>query len=345
MNYQREFKDRLKVGVVGLGDHAYRNILPTLHFLPVKLTALCDKDIELAKKTAEEYGVTECYSSAQEMYRSADLDAVFLCVSSVLHPELTCSALDHGLNVWLEKPAAVRASEVETMINHRKDRVVVVGLKKAFLPATEKVIELLSDPECGPLEGMAAEYRQRIPEDGAKVLEDPRLRNSFSDACHPLALMLSVGGTAASVTMHQTPSRVGACVIEFSSGAVGTLSLVSAPTLPMERYTFWGKRHIAIDNGSTITVRRGIPFSYGRTTSYAPPGLDSGSVVWEPQNTLATLENKSLFTQGFYNEMRYFCDCVLNSQPAERGSLEFTLSLMKVYEAAMYSQGDRIEIK
>jgi len=67
-----------------------------------------------------------------------------------------------------------------------------------------------------------------------------------------------------------------------------------------------------------ITVRRGTPFRYGRTTSFAPDGIDSGAVVWEPQNTLATLENQSLFTQGFYNEMRYFCDYVLAGRPARR---------------------------
>lgn len=67
-------------------------------------------------------------------------------------------------------------------------------------------------------------------------------------------------------------------------------------------------------------------------------------MVWEPQNTLATLENKALFTQGFYNEMRYFCDCVLEARPARQGSLEFTLHLMRVYEAALRSQGSRIEI-
>jgi predicted dehydrogenase len=350
MSYQRDFKQRLNVGLVGVGSHAYRNILPTLHYLPVRLTAICDLDLELAQRTASEYGVQSCYTSTTEMYRNEDLDAVFLCVSPLLHPELTCEALDSGIHVWMEKPAAVRTSEVETMIKHRGDRVVVVGLKKVFLPATRKVIEIMATAECGPLEGMAAEYMLKIPEDGEAVLDDPQLPNPFFDACHPLALMLAVGGEVTAVTMHQTPSRVGACVLEFTSGAVGTFSLLSTPMIkgqystPKERYSFWGKWHVSIDNGSRITVHRGIPFDYGRTTDYVPDGLDSGAVVWEPQNTLATLENKALFTQGFYNEMRYFCDCVLARRPADQGSLEFTLAMMRVYEAALRSQGSRVEI-
>ena len=344
MSYQREFERRLNVAVVGVGSHGYRNVLPTLHYLPVRLRALCDRNLELARRTAAEYGAPACYASPAEMYRNEELDAVFLCVGARLHPELACEALAAGLHVWMEKPAATRAAEVEAIMAQRRDRVVVVGLKKAFLPATRKVIEIMASAECGPLQGMAAEYRLRLPADGAAVLADPRRRNPFADACHPLALMLAVGGEVGAVTMHRTRTQVGACVLEFTGGAVGTFSLVSSPTLPLERYSFWGNWHVSIDNGCRVTVRRGIPFSYGRTTSFAPPGIDSGAVVWEPQHTLATLENKALFIQGFYHEMRYFCDCALADRPAQQGSLEFTLHLMRVYEAALRSEGSRVAL-
>ena len=344
MSYQREFERRLDVGVVGVGSHSYRNILPTLHYVPVRLKALCDLKLDLAKVTAEEYGVTACYASAAEMYRNEALDAVFLCVSPQMHPELACEALDAGVNVWMEKPPAVRAAEVETMIEHRGDCVVVVGFKKAFMPSTRKVIDLLAVEGCGPLQGLSAEYPMTIPEDGEAVLRERQTPNWLLNGCHPLSLVLAVGGEVAAVTMHRGATGVGGCVLEFQSGAVGTFNLVSARTHPFERYAFWGKCHISIDNSLRVTVRRGIPFNYSRTTDYAPPGMDSGAVVWEPQNTLATLENKAVFTQGFYDEVRYFCDCVLSGQPAEMGSLEFARSVMKVYEGALLSGGSRVEI-
>ncbi len=55
---------------------------------------------------------------------------------------MACQALDAGLHVWLEKPPAMRAPEVEEMIRHRKDGVVVVGFKKAFMPAAFKAREV-----------------------------------------------------------------------------------------------------------------------------------------------------------------------------------------------------------
>jgi hypothetical protein len=47
MTYQRDFRQKLRVGVVGLGGHAYRNVLPTLHDQPVEWAALCDGDADL----------------------------------------------------------------------------------------------------------------------------------------------------------------------------------------------------------------------------------------------------------------------------------------------------------
>ena len=94
MPYQREFESRLNVAIVGVGSHAYRNILPAMTFLPVSLQAVCDIDSERVQSTASQYGVTACYTNAEEMYRNEDLDAVFLCVSPQLHPQLACQAFD-----------------------------------------------------------------------------------------------------------------------------------------------------------------------------------------------------------------------------------------------------------
>lgn len=100
---------------------------------------------------------------------------------------------------------------------------------------------------------------------------------------------------------------------------------------------------------SRVALHRGIPFDYGRTTSFVPPGEESGTVVWEPQAMLGTLENKSAFTQGTFEEMRTFCELALGQRPIENvatnpASLEFALHLMRVYEAALVSNGERVAV-
>lgn len=348
MSYQREFEQRLNVGIVGVGSHAYRNILPTMNFLPVRLEAICDIHPQRARVTAEQYGVNACYADATQMYRSENLDAVFLCVPPQLHPQLTCEALDAGLHVWLEKPPGYRAEEVEEMIRRRKEKVVVVGFKKAFMPCTQKVIEIFSSADYGPLRTMLAVYPMTIPTGGEKILRDGQHTNWLQNGCHPLSLLLAVGGEVSAVTVHHSRHGGGVCVLEFASGAIGNFHLAegAARGQPVEHYGFFGDGcHMTIDNSQRVTLHRGIPSQYGKITSYAPAGTDSGAIVWEPQNSFASLENKALFTQGFYHEMQYFCDCISARQPAEQGSLEFAHQVMKVYEAGLLSEGNRVEIR
>jgi len=347
MSYQREFERKLSVGVVGIGSHAYRNVLPTMTFLPVTLQALCDIDVEKAQLTAAQYGVAACYSKTAEMYANEDLDAVFLCAPPRLHPQLTCEALDAGLHVWLEKPPGMRASEVEQMIRHRQDRVVVVGFKKAFMPATQKAIEVFKTDGYGPLRTILGVYPMTIPPNGRQVLSERLHTNWLQNGCHPLSVLLAVGGKVLGVTVHRGQHGGGVCVLEYESGAIGNFHLAdgSARGQPNEHYTFFGDGcHLTIDNCLRVTFQRGMRHDYRGTTRFVAEGFDSGAIVWEAQNSFATLENKALFTQGFYEEMRYFCDCVLLGKPAEKGSLEFALGLMQVYEAALLSEGNRVEV-
>lgn len=347
MSYQRDFERKLNVAVVGVGAHGYRNVLPTMTFLPVKLQAFCDVNIDRAKITAKQYGVKNCYENMADMIRNEELDAVFLCVPPRLHPELTCEALDAGLHVWLEKPPGMFKSEVEKMIRHRNDRVVVVGFKKAFMPATKKIIEIFNTDEYGPLRTLLGVYPMNIPSDGERVLREREHTNWLQNGVHPLSLLLAVGGKVSAVTVHRAKRGGGVCIIEFNNGAMANFHLADGARhgQPSELYQFFGDGcHAEIRNGTSVLLQRGMKFDYHGTTSFIPEDFDSGAIVWEPQHSLGTLENKGLFIQGFYQEMCYFCDCILEEKPAEKGSLEFALEVMKVYEAGLLSEGDRVVV-
>ncbi len=346
MTYRREFERRLNVGFVGVGSHAYRNLLPCMTYLPVELRAFCDVNEALLHRTADEYAVERRYRSAAEMFADGDLDAVFLSVSPSLHPRLTIEALDAGLHVWMEKPPAVRAGELADIIAHRGDRVVVVGFKKAFMPAMTKAAELLADPAAGKLKSILGEYAMDIPTGGQRVLAERQTCNWLLNGVHPLSAMLAIGGQVEAVTTVRGRQGGGACVMMFAGGAVGNLHLAAGMRGPCERYSFFAEnRHVEITNGLEVALHRGTPMQYGRTVRFAPEGTDHGSIVWRPQNALATLENKQLMTQGMYDEMMDFCRCVLEGRPAGRGSLEFAMNVMKTYEAALLSDGSWVEIE
>ena len=345
MTYQRDYDRTLRVGMVGIGSHAYRNLLPTMNFLPVSLAAVCYKsDERRARRTAHQYGACACYSDPAEMYAKEKLDAVFVCVSPQTHPRLACQALDAGLDVWLEKPPSMTAAEVEEMIRHRKDRVVVVGFKKAFMPAAYKAREIAGCPRYGNLKSCLAIYPMSMPADGLKVIADRTFINWLGNGVHPLSFLISVAGKVEAVTVRTGRDGHGVCVLEFENGVVGNLHLASGPH-PLETYALYGdKWHLTVANSSRIILQRGIPFDYARTTNFAPTGDESGAVVWEASNCNATLENKALFVQGIYNEMMHFCECSLRRAQPEVGSLEFALEVMLAYEAALRSGGATVKV-
>ncbi len=352
MSYQREFPKHLRLGVVGVGSHCYRNILPALHHLPVKLEAFCDLNAEQLACTAREYGVARCHGSLTEMIATGGLDAVLICVGPGQHPTLAIEAFRAGLHVWTEKPPSVRAAEVEHMIAARGDRIGAVGFKKGFTQGVAKAREFFVDGRYAPIRSILGVYPMDVPADGATILETRKVTNWLSNGCHPLSFFVAVGGPVRAVTTFRGKEGGGACVLEFESGAIGNLHLASGAqcTQPLEHYMVAGKdAHLTVDDVVRVSLHRGIPFRYGRTAEFSPPGDDSGTVVWAPQNMLGTLENKTEFTHGTYHELLDFCQRALGEKQADNslanpGSLETALHLMHLYEAALLSDGNRIEI-
>lgn len=347
MEYQRSAERRVRIGVVGAGSHCYRNILPTLTYLPVELVAVADVDRHAAELTAKQYGA-KAYTSADAMYGEEDLEAVLLCVSPELHPDLAVEAFEAGLHVWLEKPAGVVAADVKRMLDAQGDRVCVVGYKKAFMPAIRKAKALLEEEGNRPLGTLMGTYPMDIPNNGREVIANRETPNWLVNGCHPLSALLEVGGPVDSVAVYRSQHGGGHCLLMHSNGAVSNLVLAQGVPMfqPFERYLFVGGAHsVEIENSRRVIYQRGIEFDYATGTSFAPPGTEGGAVVWEAQDGLNTLENKAVFTQGVYAELQHFCEAIIEGKQPTIGNLEFALELMRVYEAALLSDGTLINVE
>ncbi len=349
MSYQREFARRLRVGIVGVGDHAYRNILPALHYLPVELVAMCDLNASLLESTAREYGVPRAYTDSRQMYAEANLDAMLICVGPRVHADLTIEALQAGLHVWVEKPPAMRARDIARIEAARGDRICAVGFKKAYMPVTRKAKELIAEPGFGQLRSLLAVYPMTIPQDGQRVLESGQYHNWLANGCHPLSFMIAVGGLVRDVTTLRGPGEdaVGVVYLQFEQGAAGVLHLAGgAPQgQPIERYDLFGEGHsISIENSVKISYHRGVPFDYRAQTDFTGAGTSTGTVSWEADHALATLENKGIFVQGIFDELLDFCSAVLEERSLNVADLEFAGHVMEVYEAALISNGQPVKV-
>ncbi|HJW49607.1 MAG TPA: Gfo/Idh/MocA family oxidoreductase, partial [Candidatus Limnocylindria bacterium] len=206
----------MRVALVGCGEHAFRNILPALNYLPVDLVATCDVDLGRAEAYARSFGAERSFGSFDELLRwssSAGLEAVLLVLGMrnglPQYSDFVIPALEKGLHVWMEKPAASTVGEVEAMLaaQERSGKTVQVGYKHYFFPALVKAKEFIDSPEFGGALSIGASYPLVISP--AESRSDPAKAPVDLNICHPGAAIHLLMGDIESVWFDRAPNGGG----------------------------------------------------------------------------------------------------------------------------------------
>jgi predicted dehydrogenase len=285
------------------------------------------------------------------MLSKEKLDAVFIVLDfdesgKPKYRPFVMDAFDAGCHVWMEKPPAYAAWEVEEMLRAARmmKRYALVGYKRYFFPAFVKAKEIAESKEFGKPTSIGGRYPLSLAEwkDGRRNLA------GFMDICHPFSAILYLMGGVKSIYFEEERINGGASVsIKFRSGAVGTLHLTGGASemAPKERFEVVGKEaNLVIDNGNRLYYYRpGSRGPYGRTPNFTTPN-EAAPLFWEPESSLGQLYNKNIFLQGFVQEMGYFLDSVIEGRPPERSNLEDALELTKIFEAFNNPSGRVVEI-
>ena len=106
--------DFVRVGVVGAGNISHNAHLPAYKSVTnAKVVAICDLDIERAKKAAEDFDIPHYYDSVTEMLANEDIDAVDICTWNNAHAPVAIEAANAGKHVICEKPLTVSVENAE----------------------------------------------------------------------------------------------------------------------------------------------------------------------------------------------------------------------------------------
>lgn len=343
IRYCFEYERRIRVGFIGCGGHAWRNVYPTFQYAPVDLVAVCDLDAHRAEAFARQFGAERSYSSHAAMLAAERLDAVFIVTNydESGHPRaagLAVDALAAGCHVWMEKPPAASVAEIDALAEAAQgaNRFVLVGFKKMFFPAIEKARQLMARPDFGTPSSVAIRYPQSPPPEEDRA-DDRKMAGFLDHIVHPASILLTLMGPLRSICFHREVVNGGAsALLRFRSGAVGTMHLAAGQsgTSPLERVEVVGSgANLVVENGMKLTYYRpGLPGAYGRAGSFLTDD-DSAPLAWEPEFSLGQLYNKNLFLLGYAPEVRHFCQCVLDGRPPERADLDDAREILRVYEA------------
>src|ERR1700730_14101250 len=106
----------LRFGIAGLGPGAMNLLAGFEHNPHVVLTAAADVREDALKAVAKDYQI-EGFSSAEEMCKSPNVDAVYVVTPTPFHAEHAIAAARHGKHIITTKPMAVSMEECERMVS------------------------------------------------------------------------------------------------------------------------------------------------------------------------------------------------------------------------------------
>jgi len=140
-----------RVGLVGLGYWG-PNLARNFDDLGA-LVALCDLDADLRDRFAARYPKARLYADYGEMLAADDVDAVVVATPVPTHYALSKQALEAGKHVFVEKPPAMRAAEMEELVTLAEARglVLMPGHLLLYHPGVRKVKELIDAGELGEI--------------------------------------------------------------------------------------------------------------------------------------------------------------------------------------------------
>ena len=145
---------KLKIGIIGTGGiaHAHMNAYKT--FPNVEIVALADIVPGRAQSFAKEFGLENVnfYENDRALIDGEkDLDGVSICTYNCEHAKPAIYALEHGVNVLLEKPFTVTLDEAAEVMRAEKKsgKILTIGFQPRFDENMKMIKKIVESGELG----------------------------------------------------------------------------------------------------------------------------------------------------------------------------------------------------
>ncbi len=146
---------KVKVGIIGTGWIAEAHIEKYLQMPDVEIVAGADLIPGKAEEFFKNFGVenAKCYSNHKELIDAGEVDAVSICTYNATHAECAIYALEHGVNVLLEKPMCVTLEEAVAIRKAEKasGKILSIGFQPRFDKNMQMVKEIVQSGVLGDI--------------------------------------------------------------------------------------------------------------------------------------------------------------------------------------------------
>ena len=148
---------KIRVGIIGTGWIAEAHLKAYQQCPDVEIVGMADLVPGKAEAFCDQFGVDKkginFYPSHKELIDNEPLDCVSVCTYNATHAECTIYALEHGVNVLLEKPMCVTLEEAVAICKAEKEsgKILSIGFQPRFDPNMQMIKKIVESGELGEI--------------------------------------------------------------------------------------------------------------------------------------------------------------------------------------------------
>lgn len=310
---------KINWGIIGLGTIAHKFAADLQLSNNSTLYAVASRNLEKAKIFSEKYQSVIYCDSYEKLANIPEIDVIYIATPHTFHFENTMMCLKNGKGVLCEKPMGINHHQVATMIQEAKlkNLFLMEGIWTRFIPATEKLLEILDQKIIGDLLAIRADFGFKGNFNLTSRLYNKELGGgSLLDiGIYPIYLSLLTLGVPKTMKImaRMTETNVDSycsMLFGYKNGAIANLESTLEADTPTEAYLY----------GSIGSIKLHSRFHHTEKISIH-------------QNGIQQEINLKYKGNGYVHEIEEVNKCLLNnSVESDKLPLKLSLTLIKLID-------------
>lgn len=244
------------IGIIGAGNFTQMTMLPSLKKANASLVAIASKGGLSGTVLAKKYNIAKSTTDYHTILADTNVDLVMIMTRHNAHAKMVVETLKSNKHVFVEKPLALNAAELEDIIGaYNGEKTLTVGFNRRFSPHIQKIKSLVG---ASPMNVIATMNAGNIP---ANVwVHDLKIGGGriVGEACHYIDLITYLTGSKVkSVCMNamgvnpQENTDNASILLAYENGSTGVINYFSngSKAYSKERLEVYSQeRTIVMDN-------------------------------------------------------------------------------------------------
>jgi myo-inositol 2-dehydrogenase/D-chiro-inositol 1-dehydrogenase len=319
---------KLKIGVIGTGRIGKVHIATLVQSVPqAEIIAVADVDLKSAEQVAKTFGINTVSDRPEDIFENKEIDAVVICSSTDTHARYIVAAANAGKHIFCEKPVDLSIDVIKNALK-KADLAgikLMLGFNRRFDPNFLKLKKLVSEGKIG----------------------DPHiLKITSRDPAPPPAEYSAVsGGMFLDMTIHDFDMArymTGSEVVEVYTKA----AVLVDPEIGKAGDVDTAVITLTFANGAIGVIDNSRKAVYGydqRVEVFGSKGMCCADNNYPDNHQLYNSSGvqgslplnffMDRYTEAYANEMKIFCNAVLNDLPLPVSGYDGLMSVAIAFAA------------